>query len=62
MSVVVAAAKEVMMVDSLNGVVNDFQLAMDALALDVANNFFDSRVKAESLSTSFWVSASFSQL
>ena len=53
--------------DPLNGEVADIQLAVDALALDVANNFCDTRVQAESLSTSFGyfdfrVSASFSPL
>ena len=53
--------------DPLNGEVADIQLAVDALALDVANNFCDTRVQAESLSTSFdyfdfRVSASFSPL
>ena len=67
MAAVVAAAEEVMMVYLLNGAVADIQLAVDALALDVANNFCDTRVQAESLSTSFGyfdfrVSASFSPL
>ena len=44
MAAVVAAAEEVMMVDLLNVEAPDIQLAVDALALDVADNFCDTRV------------------
>ena len=36
--------------DHLNGEVADIQLAVDALALDVADNFCETRVQAECIS------------